>query len=604
MQKHKTLKNFWDLLRNSWRIIKIVCRYMPWHTAGMVFLTVIIGAVPVFAFKAMGSLIDSIIAGATSGVLSAVWIALAVYALLSVLPSVASVFRRYLDRVYFLRLQDYFDLMVLKKRASFDISQYEDTKFLDFMQRAFNQSHFPLINLTDGIIENIQMISGIIIGSAAALMIDWKIFILVILFSIPEFIVEVKYGGQIWHIFQKNSTEQRRNQDLRRFFSAGSKYAVIDGKLFQVGKKFLEDIKKILSDFTNEQLKAEFGRTFLSFCSTVLAAIGLFIATALIIKSAVAGIIAIGTVVYAFQTLSRISGETSKLLSSVAKLLERNLYVTDIFTVLDTLPVLPRNKNSKKLSLLEGKMPDIKFENVSFKYKGSDVFALKNVSFEINGGEKLGLVGNNGSGKSTIVKLLLRIYDPTEGRITANGIDLKDLDQDEWWSYTGVLLQDYITYNFSVKESIAVGKIDEPVNMPIVEKSANQSTISSFVNELDHKYDHMIGVEFGGVEPSKGQRQKLAIARALYRQPKLLILDEPTASIDSESAVLIFNEIENIPETTSAILISHNFATIKRATKIIVLDNGNIIEEGTHDDLIIKDGRYSKSYGAQKKEFD
>jgi ATP-binding cassette subfamily B protein len=369
-----------------------------------------------------------------------------------------------------------------------------------------------------------------------------------------------------------------------------------------VGEKFLKIIKKIQEDFTSLQLKTEHIKTTYSIIATIIAGVGLFIGTAMIINSAVAGIIAIGTVVYAFQTLSRVSGQAQQLLNSTAKLMERNLYVTDIFKVIDMKPSLTRPKNPKKLNLEVA--PHIVFENVSFKYPSQDKYALNNVSFEINSGEKLGLVGNNGSGKSTIVRLLLRIHDPNEGRILINGIDLREVDLDEWWNYLGVLLQDFITYNFSVKESISIGRTGKNIDMNVVEESSRKSTSNSFVDKLDKKYDHMIGVEFGGIEPSKGQRQKLAIARALYRTPQLLILDEPTASIDSESASVIFNEIESLPDNTSAILISHNFATIKRASKIIVLENGSIKEHGTHEDLVNKKGVYAEAFNKQKKEFE
>jgi ABC-type multidrug transport system fused ATPase/permease subunit len=568
----------------------------------MILLTTVIGATPIFAFKAMGSLIDTIIAGAKSGMLQAVWLSLVVYAILNIIPALALNIRKFVDRVWYMRLQDYFDILTLKKRGSFDIAQFEDTKFLDFMQSAFNQSYFPLLNILDGSMELIQLSVGILVGSVAAFVIDWKVFLLVIVTSIPTFIIEVKYGGQIWHLFYKNSPEQRRSQDLRRFFSTGNKYSVIDGKLYQVGEKFLKIIKKIQEDFTNSQLKTEHRRTAYTILATIIAGVGLFAGTAMIIKSAIVGTIAIGTVVYAFQTLSRVSGQAQQLLNSTAKLMERNLYVTDIFKVIDMKPSLTRPKNPKKLNLEVA--PHIVFENVSFKYPSQDKYALNNVSFEINSGEKLGLVGNNGSGKSTIVRLLLRIHDPNEGRILINGIDLREVDLDEWWNYLGVLLQDFITYNFSVKESISIGRTGKNIDMNVVEESSRKSTSISFVDKLDKKYDHMIGVEFGGIEPSKGQRQKLAIARALYRTPQLLILDEPTASIDSESASVIFNEIESLPDNTSAILISHNFATIKRASKIIVLENGSIKEHGTHEDLVNKKGVYAEAFNKQKKEFE
>lgn len=198
----------------------------------------------------------------------------------------------------------------------------------------------------------------------------------------------------------------------------------------------------------------------------------------------------------------------------------------------------------------------------------------------------------------------MRIYDPVKGKVTVNGIDLKEVDIEEWWSKLGVLLQDFTTYNFTAKESIAIGDIAGKVDMEAVSSSAKKSTSSGFIEALENKYEHMIGVEFGGIEPSKGQRQKLAIARAFYKGKRFLILDEPTASIDSDSAEIIFSEIENLPDTISAILISHNFATIKRADEIIVLHEGKIVEQGKHQELLDLKGRYAEAYQKQKKDFE
>ncbi len=229
---------------------------------------------------------------------------------------------------------------------------------------------------------------------------------------------------------------------------------------------------------------------------------------------------------------------------------------------------------------------------------------MRNISFSIKPGQKIGLVGNNAAGKSTIVRLLLRIHDPSKGKITVNGVDLREIDIEEWWKYMGILLQDFTTYNFSVKESIAVGDVEGKIDLDLVKDSAIKSTSSGFVEELKDKYENMIGVEFGGIEPSKGQRQKLAIARAFYKGKRFLVLDEPTASIDADSADIIFNQIENLPNTISAVLISHNFSTIKRADEIIVLHEGEIVEKGKHDELLSLGGRYAEAYQKQKRDFE
>src|SRR3989344_5709272 len=594
------LTNFKDLFRNTGRIFKILFQNMPWLFGVMILLTIIIGIIPVFSAKVLGDLIDKIIESAKIGDVKIVYPTLILFAVLTAVPTVIRNILSFCDRHLFLRMQDILELMALKKRGSFDIAQYEDSKFQDRVQRAFNNGIFPITNIVDMQIQNLEIFCGIIVGSVAAATIDWRVFVLVFVTSIPNFWIEIRHGGRIWHIWAKNSTEQRRYQDLRRFFQ--NKISIIDGKLYQAGEKFLAEIKKILEKFTNEQLSAEHWKTIMKTLASVFAAVGLFVGTAIIINEAVAGVIAIGTVIFAFQTLNRVGGWTSSMLANTARLLERNLYVTDIFSIFDEKPVLIYSKNPKKISF--DPTPIVAFENVSFKYPGQNKWALQDISFVLKPGQKMGLVGNNAAGKSTLVRLLLRIHDPVKGRITVGGMDLKKVALRDWWRFLGVLLQDFTTYNFTVKESIAVGDLTGKIDMGLVENSAQKSTSTGFIEELEHKYDNMIGVEFGGIEPSKGQRQKLAIARAFYKGKRFLILDEPTASIDADSAETIFNEIENLPDTISAILISHNFATIKRADEIIVLHEGKILEKGTHQELLDLGGRYASAYQKQKKDFE
>lgn len=595
-----SLENFKDLAKNTARIFKILITEMPWLMSAMLLLTIIIGVVPIFSARALGILIDKIIEGVKMQDISVTYPALIMFAVLTAVPTVIRNIRSFLDRHLYLKMQDLFDLMALKKRGSFDIAQYEDPKFQDRLQRAFNNGIYPLVNIVDDQFSNLEIFCGIIVGAVAAAFIDLRVFLLVFITAIPDFWIEIKYGGRIWGIWAKNSLEQRRYQDLRKFFN--SKVPVIDSRLYQAGDKFLKDIKEILDKFRNEQLSTENWRTVAKVFASVFAAVGLFVGTAMIINEAIAGVIAIGTVVFAFQALNRVSGWISSMLSITARLLERNLYATDILAIFDEKPILKYLKNPKKLNF--DLAPTVVFENVSFKYPGQEKWALQNISFTIDPGQKIGLVGNNAAGKSTIVRLLLRVHDPVEGKITVNGIDLKEVDINEWWRHLGVLLQDFTTYNFSVKESIAVGKDVDDIDMDNVKSSAVKSTTSGFIEGLHDKYDHMIGVEFGGIEPSKGQRQKLAIARAFYKGKRFLVLDEPTASIDADSADIIFREIENLPNTTSAILISHNFATIKRADEIIVLHEGEIVEKGKHQELIDLGGRYSEAYAKQKKDFE
>lgn len=595
----KSIKNFKDLVKNTRYIFLLIWKEMPWVILVMIILTIIMGVVPVIASKVLGLLIDKIIVAVEAKSFSLVFPTLILFTVLTIIPSLFRILRNFSDRKLLLRLQDYLDVLVLKKRASFDIAQIENPKFLNKIQRAFNNGINPLIQLVDFQIANLEVLTGILVGSVAAATINWRVFVLVLITSIPNFIVEIKYGGRLWGIWAENSPELRRYQDLRKFFIG--KTGVIDSKLNNLGSRFSEFIRKILADFTNKQIKNDNKKTKIKTITEIIAGLGFFLGMIIIINESILGVIAIGTVVFAFQTLSRVSGWTSNMLSYTARLLEKNLYVTDIIEILNEKNTMPKPKNPIKIDF--SKPPTIIFQNVFFRYQGQAKWALNNVSFRIDPGQKIGLVGDNGSGKTTLIKLLLRVYDPIKGKITINGIDLKNIEVDEWWKQSGILLQDYPDYNFTVKESISISDNPDSFNLDKVVESAKQSTSDTFIDQLEKKYDHMIGVEFDGIEPSKGQRQKLAIARAFYKTKSLLILDEPTASIDADSASKIFRKIESLPKDISAILISHNFSTIKKADKIIVLDNGFKIEEGSHDELLSLKSKYARGYLQQKKEF-
>lgn len=311
----------------------------------------------------------------------------------------------------------------------------------------------------------------------------------------------------------------------------------------------------------------------------------------------------IGSMIYILRTLDNISSYFVDFISNLSQSLERNMIVGDLLEVFNTKPFIKRSENPVDLDLKNP--PDIVFENVSFKYPNqkNEKFILKNLNLTLKGGFKIGLVGNNGAGKTTLTKLLCRTYDPTEGRILINGIDLKDIDLDKWWSYLSVMLQDYSSYDFEVRQAIAVGRANIPIDDDLVIKSAKISQASEFIEKWDNQYKSQIGVEFKGVEPSKGQRQKLAIAKTLYRNGFVMILDEPTASVDAQSEAKIFQSLNDLPNNQTSILISHDFSMIKECDHIIVLEDGKLKEEGTHNDLMKNKSLYHELFTIQAQGF-
>lgn len=599
-KKVKSLENFKQLIKNALTFSKFAFKCAPFTFSSAVILSIVMGVFPVVTSKFFGNLVDSITLFIKNGNTANVWSTLIIYTVVSIVPIILSVIETSCGMVFFLKFTNYMELHILKIRGALDIAHIENSKFQDLLQRSFNNGTQPVVQIIDVGIEMVKIMVIVIMSSFAILFIDWKIFILVVVLSIPKFIIEVKYGGLSWGINAENSREQRVYQTLRMFFV--NKFAVIESKLFQIQNLFLGKIENIFTDFNKKRIDNEYRRTWFRIFSEILSGAGMFAGLALAINGTLQGTTSVGTIVFLFSVISFFNSNVTNFLLWLARLLERNLYVSDIVEVMNTKPIIKEIKNPKKIT--SDATPEIEFKNVSFKYPGQNNYVLKDISFKINSGEKIGLVGHNGAGKTTVIRLLLRIHDPIDGQILINGIDLKQLSINDWWSKLAVLPQDFSSFNFAAKNSISYGDINKPFDMEKVIKAATQSTASEFIEKWDDQYERMIGVEFGGAELSKGERQKMALARVFYRDSPIYILDEPTAAIDSKSTSAIFRNIEAIPDKQSMLIISHNFATLRRANKIIFLDNGKIIEEGSHDKLMKDKKTYSELYQEQKGEYE
>ena len=313
---------------------------------------------------------------------------------------------------------------------------------------------------------------------------------------------------------------------------------------------------------------------------------------------------AIGTMTFVFGSIATLQGVLSGFFFSVAQQYECSLFTSDLFRVLDTEPLLSQPKYPCVIDRRVA--PSIVFDNVSFAYPGTERLVLRNISLSINPGERIALVGINGAGKSTLVKLLCRIYDPTEGRILVNGRDLREIALPQWHSMLGTLFQDYASYHFPVKEVIALGRRDGSVAIDLarVRDAARRSGADSFIERWPKLYDQMIGREFSeGVDPSKGQLQRLALARTFYRDARVMIVDEPTSSIDAEAESQILEQFGALSRNTTVLLISHRFSNLRKADRICVLAGGMIRELGTHKDLMYNDDIYAKLFKIQADQY-
>jgi ATP-binding cassette, subfamily B, bacterial len=574
-------------------------RFVPKSTAIMAALYIGSGILPYANAFLLGRLVNAIVKGVGNGSYEGMWHLIFLYAFFGTLPTLFGNIQMYLNRQRMLSVQVEMDMDFLSHRERIDIANYENPEFLDLIERTSRNGLNPIQQLGNSQFDLMRALTSFFVGTFVSVTFSPWVYIAVIASAIPAFIMDIKYAGQSWSIWAKDSPEKRRLQGLR--WHIFNRINLIETKLLQSRDKLLSWCRKIYEDFSKTQRNLEKDRVWKTSLADLIAFIGYGVGLLLVVRNVVEGQTSVGTLVYIVSALSSVRSSIANTLETVSGQYENSLLVQDFMTLFNTKPFIPESDNPIRLDLKSA--PEIKFIDVGFKYPGSSTWTLRNLNLVFRPGDKIGLVGNNGAGKTTFVKLLCRIYDPTEGKILVNDVNLKNVSLKEWWSYLGVMFQEYSTYDFRVKESIAMGRPEEKLDMGKVKNSAQISQASSFIEEWKDKYDHQIGVEFKGIEPSKGQRQKLSIAKIAYRDAYLMILDEPTASVDAESEAKIFESLENLPKDKSALLISHDFSTISQCNQIFVLEKGELIESGDHHELMKKKGKYAELYNLQAERF-
>ena len=590
------MKKLKQLLKNAVRLNKIAWQQKKWS---VIFTLLLVGVFAVLPYATSGInalLINDLTQNYGKGILDSHLLILALLsALFLFLPEIVGSLRDYFDKKMYIDLSYFFQLAYFKKKGEIDIQRYEDPKFQDTLNKAEDRSIYPPLTFLDTQYISIGSLISVILGLGVLLFYDWRICILVLVAIIPQFIIEIKSSNDAWTIWDIDAKERRRYNNLQEHFH--QKNWLIELKLYQNVRNFYEKVKNILFDFKNKQTKIQRNKLFLEIGGSILSGGIIGIIAFWIIMQVIKGIIPVGTMLFLITSITQLQTSLIAFLGRMARLHEQSLYVTDIFKVLDTQPLLPRPLHPIHL---DGATSKITFENVSFSYPHSEKTTLENVSLTINRGEKFALVGENGAGKTTFVKLLCRIYDPTEGRILIDGIDLREIDLESWYKTLGILFQEYAPYKFAVKDVIALGRSEDAFDMERVESAALASESDSFIQAWAGKYDQQLGTEFDkGLDPSKGQQQRLAIARLLHRKAGILILDEPTASIDAEAEKKIFDQIEKETVDQTVILISHKYSTVKNADRICVFKDKSVHELGSHEELLKKKGTYAKLFKEQ-----
>ena len=486
---------------------------------------------------------------------------------------------------------------ILEKSLTLELRHYEDSEVYDIMQNARREaSSRPLALAIDAVTVVRHLLT---LSSFAVLLwsVAWWSGLVLIAAAIPSFLAETKMSGERFRLYSWRAPEGRKLNYLEWILTRDS--TVKEVKLFGLGPLILGRYRTLFRKFLAEDRKLALKRLMYGTLLGALSLAAFYVCYLWVAGRASAGAITVGDLVLYLGVFRQGQSAFEAVLSAVAGSYEDALFLSNLQRFFE-IPTTAEAARTVPAKTLAPGPHVLEFDHVSFKYQNRDDWALRDLTLRLEPGEKLALVGENGAGKSTLIKLLLRLYEPTEGSIRYGGIDLRDLDASDLRSRVGAVFQDFVRYQFSAAENIGLGQPSKVEDRPAIELASEAGGARQVIEALPKKFDTMLGGWFEkGHELSGGQWQKLAISRAFMRDAEILILDEPTASIDAEAEVALFERFRALAKDRTAIIISHRFSTVRMADRIAVLEGGKLTELGSHQALLDKGGRYAKLFTLQ-----
>ncbi len=486
-------------------------------------------------------------------------------------------------------------IRLMQHADQLDLAFFEDPVFYDKLERARRQTTGRL-GLLAAVLNTGQDFVSLISLSAGLIVFSPWLMVLLIAAVIPAFLGETHFTTLAYSILYRR-TPQRRELDYLRLLGASAQSAK-EVKIFGLGRYLVERYHRLSEDIYDENRGIAIRRALVGSALNLISTGGYYGAYVVVLVRTLAGAISIGTFTFLTGAFSRSRSYIERILSSFNDISEQALFLTDLFDFFKMEPAVRSVPNA--LPAPRPIRAGFEFRNVSFAYPGSDRLVVRNIQFQLDPGEKVALIGENGAGKTTLVKLLARLYDPIEGAIFLDGVDLREYDVEDLRREIGVIFQDYMRFDMRVRENIGFGKIEALAETDRIEAAARKSLAKSVVDRLPSGYDQMIGRRFeGGVDLSGGEWQKFALARAYMRDGQVLILDEPTATLDARAEYDVFLRFADLTRGRTAVLISHRFSTVRMADRILVLADGAIQEQGTHQQLVALGGRYAELFELQ-----
>lgn len=487
---------------------------------------------------------------------------------------------------------------LMRHAAELDLDQFEDSTFYDKLERARRQTLSRSALMSQVLAQGQDAVTLVLLAGGLVAFQPWLLGLL-LLAVVPAFLGESHFNERSYSL-SHSWTPERRELDYLRQTGASDETAK-EVKIFGLSDFLINRFSTLSDQFYAQNKALALRRAGWGTVFAAIGAAGYYGAYLYIIKQAVGGAISIGQLTFLAGSFARLRGLLEGILSRFSQVADGALYLQDFFDFFQITPRIVRPTVGQAVRPFPRPIRQgFTFEDVGFKYKNAEKWALRHLSFELRAGEKLALVGENGAGKTTLVKLLARLYDPSEGRILLDGHDLRAYDPAELRQEIGVIFQDFVRFQLPAGQNLAVGRIEERQNQPRIEQAAHQSLADSVIAKLPLGYEQMIGRRFnGGVDLSGGEWQKIALGRAYMREAQLLILDEPTAALDARAEFEVFERFKELTQGKTAVLISHRFSTVRMADRILVVEHGRVQEIGSHEELLANNGRYAELFQLQ-----
>ncbi len=591
---------------NVARAFRLVWAGHPPSAAVMLICTLVGAALPASQAYVGKLIVDGVVAGIDTHTdpwlgLQRVMPILALELVLVIGGAANRQVRSFAEHVLHARLNLSINQRIIRKALDLDLAYFENAEYYDKLQNARREADWRSLQIVNGGFFLIQ--NAITLASFIVLLVSFSPWLALLLLAatIPAFIAQSRYAELNFRVLSWRAPEARRLNYLEHLLTDYD--AVKEVKLFNLGEPLLGRYADLFWKILREDHAIAQKRSLASLGWGLLATGSYYVGYAWIVWRAVGGSITLGDMTMFLGITRSSQGMFEAILYGLSDLYENGLFLSNLFTFLALTPKMAVvNPNARPLPRVIRR--GIEFRDVSFRYEGNPDYTLHEVSFTIHPGEKIALVGPNGAGKTTLIKLLTRLYDPTEGQILLDGIDLRDYDVVELRQKIGVIFQDFVRYQLIVADNIGFGQIEVSEDRPRIARAAAKSGADEVIEALPDKYDTQLGRWFNkGRDLSGGQWQKVALGRAFMRDCELIVLDEPTAALDAENELRVFEQFRALTEERMAVLISHRFSTVRMADRIFVVERGAITESGTHHALLAQGGTYARLFTLQAESY-